>query len=945
MADEEKKSAQSDWSHLVIGIASGIAIALFSLTHFYQDLESSSYDFRFLKRNDWLGIPRQMDQIATIDIDDAALQEHGWPFPRDRHTRLVDVIHRFGAKMIGFDIFFYEPAEKKLTPSEIETLDGDVIPRSQLVSLIRDFDEEFVEVAERTNIVYNAQTFEIAEDATLAFTQENLRKRSPEKEIAVASLEAFSAPMDPVRAERFYLATDIEVPLQSYIESSRGIGFALPKPDHDGIVRRYRLALYYDGRVYFSLGLAMACDFLGVPLEHVRFEDGHISLPNATVDGQTLREIRIPTSGKYEMLVNWAGSYNQTYRHLPYNLIMEFAENDPQNRALKFAKKLLHENPDAFVDDDAFFKAAASSEMAADLNAETLYTGKNIVGDCSAIEDALREDPNMTVERFLTTTFGIPEEDLPAIVEVFSPFFDEVRLNLQLESILRENPNMLVADVAARLEGITMKDIDHNVIVIRHLIKKDGLSDEHRPLFFLDRVKSEGLHSESADARVVEAAEFDGTVFFYGLTATGTHDLNPTPFGAREAMLGAHVNVFNTILTRNFLLRAPMWVNAAIMVTLGLIIGFLVPRFKAVSGALVVLVLLSVYVVAAFVVFFKLETWIDILGPVATLTVGYLSITLYNYVQKEKEKDFVQGAFGHYLDPKVVDQLVENPDLVTQLGGDQRVMTVFFSDIASFSTISENITAVELVELLNEYLTEMCEIVALHDGTIDKFEGDAIMAFWGAPVPMQDHARAAVLACIDMQQKCKELREKFEREGRMVELRQLWADQGRGEFLRVRMGANTGEMVVGNLGSHTRVDYTVMGDAVNLASRLEGAGKAYGITTMISEETLRAAGDVCEVRMLDAIRVVGKDEPVRVYEVLGRKGEVDPSKLEVVEVYEKGFRFYTEQKWDEAIAQFEAGLKLDPEDGPCNVFIERCRELKLSPPPEGWDAVHNLDAK
>ncbi|MEE2753826.1 MAG: adenylate/guanylate cyclase domain-containing protein, partial [Candidatus Latescibacterota bacterium] len=335
----------------------------------------------------------------------------------------------------------------------------------------------------------------------------------------------------------------------------------------------------------------------------------------------------------------------------------------------------------------------------------------------------------------------------------------------------------------------------------------------------------------------------------------------------------------------------------------------------------------------------------DILGPVATLTVGYLSITLYNYVQKEKERDFVQGAFGHYLDPKVVSQLVENPDLVTQLGGDQRMMTVFFSDIASFSTISENITAVELVELLNEYLTEMCDIVALHSGTIDKFEGDAIMAFWGAPMIMPDHAQASVLACIDMQQKLVELREKFVREGRLSELRELWEKQGRGEFLQVRMGVNSGEMVVGNLGSNTRVDYTVMGDAVNLASRLEGAGKAYGITTMISEETLRLSGDVCEARPLDSIRVVGKDEPVRVFEVLGRKGEVAQDKLNVVEIYQEGYRMYAERKWDEAIAHFESGLKVDPSDGPCNVFVERCRELKLTPPPETWGAVHNLDAK
>jgi class 3 adenylate cyclase len=944
MADEENKKAQAgNWSQLLIGIGAGIGVALLSLTHFYQDLESSSYDFRFLQRNEWVGEPRQMESIATIDIDDAALQEHGWPFRRDKHTKLVDIIGQLGAKMIGFDIFFYEPSAKELSPEDLDTLEGDSINRSDLVALIKDHDEAFVEIAQKTGIVYNAQTFEIAEDRTLAFTQENLRSRTPEKDQAVADLAAFSVPMSESVAERLFLAIDIEVPLQSYIESSRGVGFALPKPDHDGIVRRYRLALYYDGRVYFSLGLAMACDYMNVPLSNVRFEDGYINLPNATVDGRPVREIRIPTTGKYEMLVNWAGSYNGTYRHLPYNLILDFAESEPQNQALKFAKAQYHQDPDAFGDDGLLLKAAAASDVT-DLDPDLVLYYRNFVMDCVGIEAALVESPSLTVEQFLGS-MGIPDDELAPVVEVFAPYFGEIATNLRIAEILKADPDLPLPEVAARLEGIRIKDIDGNVGVIRHLIKQDGLSDEHHPLFFLDRVKTEGLQSESSDARVMTRADFDGTVFFYGLTATGTHDLNPTPFGAREAMLGAHVNVFNTILTQNFLSRVPMWQNATIMVVLGILIGILVPRFKAVSGALVVLILLSVYVLAAIIMFLKLEVWVDILGPVTTLTVGYLSITLYNYVQKEKERDFVQGAFGHYLDPKVVSQLVENPDLVTQLGGDQRVMTVFFSDIASFSTISENITAVELVELLNEYLSEMCDIVALHDGTIDKFEGDAIMAFWGAPMIMPDHARAAVLACIDMQKKIAELRETFVREDRLVELRELWEEQGRGEFLRVRMGVNTGEMVVGNLGSHSRVDYTVMGDAVNLASRLEGAGKAYGITTMVSEETLRAAGDVCEVRPLDSIRVVGKDEPVRVFEVLGRKGEVDKDKLNVVEIYQQGYQMYAERKWDEAIAHFESGLEIDPGDGPCNVFIERCRDLKLAPPAEDWDAVHNLDSK
>jgi class 3 adenylate cyclase/CHASE2 domain-containing sensor protein len=942
MADEESTKTQTgDWSQLLIGIGAGIAIALLSLTHFYQDLESSSYDFRFLKRNEWFGKPEQLATVATVDIDDAAVQAHGFPFVRNLHADLVDVIHQYGARMIGFDIFFYEPASQTLSPVDIEGLEGDLVSKSDLMGLVQDHDAEFVRVADRTNIVYSAQTFEIAEDKSFEFVKKNLRDRTPEKDAALAKLVPYSKPVPESIADRFYVATDIDVPLLSYIESSRGVGFALPKPDHDGIVRRYRLALYYDGRVYFSLGLAMACDYANVSFESVRFEERAIVLPNATLPEGGRSDLRIPTLGNYEMLVNWAGPFKQTYRHFPYNLIMEFAEFEPQNQALKFGKKVFHEDPGTFDDDDLYLTKAA--ERGLNLSPDVLFQYRDAVRDCAGIEALLLEDSQLSLDDFLRE-MGVPEEELEFGRELIGPLFTEVQNNHRMARVLEANPEISIEDLATNL-GVGIKAIDHSAGVLRALIQSGGIQEHHRPLYFLDRLSTSGLHGESAGSRVLTQEEFEGGVFFYGLTATGSHDLNPTPFGAREAMLGAHVNVYNTILTRNFLIRLEYWQNAAIMVVFGLFIGVLVPKFKAVAGASVMFALLAVYVVTAFGCFMKLGLWIDILGPVTTLSVGYLSITLYNYVQKEKERDFVQGAFGHYLDPKVVSQLVENPDLVTQLGGDQRVMTVFFSDIASFSTISENVTPVELVELLNEYLSEMCDIVALHDGTIDKFEGDAIMAFWGAPMIMDDHARASVFACIDMQQKIKELREKFEREGRMIELRQLWEDQGRGEFLRVRMGVNTGEMVVGNLGSHSRVDYTVMGDAVNLASRLEGAGKAYGITTMISEETLRAAGDICEVRSLDSIRVVGKDEPVRVFEVLGRKGEVDQDKLDVVEIYQQGYQMYSEQKWDEAIAHFESGLKIDPGDGPCNVFADRCRDLKLTPPPEMWDAVHNLDAK
>ena len=933
--------------HLLIGVITSVVIAALSWTHFYQNQEASIYDTRFRTRNDIVGAPTQSPYISTIDIDDLALQTYGWPLTRDRHAELVDILDKYGSSMIGFDIFFYEPAQTLLSPDDVAGVERNSLTKEEVIQMIKDHDQDFLRSIKESDIVFLPQTFEIAEKGA-DFAADNLRKREADKNAALEALSKSFTPLPPDLSPNIFHTIDMDVPLLDFIEASEGIGFALPQPDHDGIVRRYRLALAYDGRVFYSLSLMMACNFLQVPIENIEFVPGKlVKLPNARLPDGTVADINIPVSDKGEMLVNWAGAYHGTFKHMPYNLIIDFAETDPGNRSLKLAKKIAAQDPDLLNDDQAYVELALQ-QGGEDLSPDLLLEMKYLVSDCLAMEQELSANPELTVETYVANfaaAVGIPAEEVPFVVDVLAGSFNRIKNNLHIYRILKENSEFSLQQVANQMGVTRLEEVKLGVGIIRDLIRRGGVKPEDHPLFFLDRITSAGLHGDEASDRIVTTEDFKDMAFFYGLTATGTHDLNPTPFGAREAMLGVHVNVFNTILTQNFLDRLPQCANTLIMLVLGILVGILIPRFKALPGAGVIFVILSVYVVGAFGAFIKMGYWIDVLGPVATLILGYLSITIYDYVQKEKEKEFVQGAFGHYLDPKVIDQLVENPEQLGQLGGDQRVMTAFFSDVASFSTISESLTPVELVELLNEYLTEMCDIIGDHGGTIDKFEGDAIIAFYGAPLKTDDHAVKSVLAAVDMQARITELRENWVETGKMEELREMWIEQGRGDFFHVRMGINTGEMVVGNLGSNSRVDYTIMGDSVNLAARLEGAGKAYNVATMISETTYRAAREVIDVRKLDSLRVVGRDEPVRVYEILGRAGEVAEKKMEVVEMYQAGLGLYKERQWTEAISTFENGLQIDPLDGPCRVFMERCQEYMQAPPPEDWDAVHVLDSK
>lgn len=315
------------------------------------------------------------------------------------------------------------------------------------------------------------------------------------------------------------------------------------------------------------------------------------------------------------------------------------------------------------------------------------------------------------------------------------------------------------------------------------------------------------------------------------------------------------------------------------------------------------------------------------------LLAAILSIIVINarfYLAEMGQKALIKDAFGQYLSPKVVADLVKDPGKLA-LGGEEREMTAYFSDIAAFSSFSENMTPTELVEVLNDYLTEMCNIIISTEGTVDKFEGDAIIAFWGAPAVQEAHAKLACFASIDMNQA-------------LVPLRVRWAEAGR-PAINVRMGLNTGPMVVGNMGSAQRMNYTIMGDTVNLASRLEGANKAFGSDLMISEATYLQAKDFIDVRELDTIQVVGKKEPVKVYNLLDRKGETKGLRADLVTQYEKGMHFYKERDYTAAKAAFKLALAISETDGPSKTYVARCDEYLRNPPPENWDGVFVLTDK
>jgi adenylate cyclase len=432
--------------------------------------------------------------------------------------------------------------------------------------------------------------------------------------------------------------------------------------------------------------------------------------------------------------------------------------------------------------------------------------------------------------------------------------------------------------------------------------------------------------------RRIPPETFKDKIVLVGATAIGIYDIRVTPFSSIYPGLEIHANVIDNILHQSFLQR-PNWArlfDLVAIVFMGLSLGLLLPRLRALPGMAMAIGLLATYILLCQYLFSHLGAWLNLVYPAVVLILTYVCLTVYKYLTEERQKKFIKDAFSTYLAPSVVAQRIKSPEKLV-LGGEDGVITAFFSDVQNFTSISESLTPRELVELLNEFLTEMTDVVLGHEGTVDKFEGDAINAFFGAPNILEDHALRTCKACIDMQK-------------RLVELRAKWKAEKRPE-LKMRIGLNTGSAVVGNMGSKNRMDYTMMGDAVNTAARLEGVNKVYGTYTMISDSTYASAKDEIFVRELDNVLVVGKEEPVGVYELLGYPGEIDDRIKSVIEKYTRGIRAYRNQIWDETIGHFSAALSIEPLDGPSQTMLNRCRDFKANPPDKNWDGAFTITTK
>ncbi len=406
-----------------------------------------------------------------------------------------------------------------------------------------------------------------------------------------------------------------------------------------------------------------------------------------------------------------------------------------------------------------------------------------------------------------------------------------------------------------------------------------------------------------------------------GIMSTGASDVGPIPIDENTAFVHVHMVAISNILTETFIKPLSKSRRLQILLLLAMIIIPAAIMMRPLKFTYYTSLFAAVY---AFILFYFILTHrfvLPVAGPALFLIGSYFFVIMYYYLSEEREKKKIRGMFSTMVSGDVLKYLEDNPESFS-LAGQRAEATMFFSDVAGFTTISEALTPEKLVELLNEYLSPMTEIIMESNGFVDKYEGDAIMAEWGVPFPNPRHATLACWAALDQQVKLAELRPGFK------------ADFG--VDIVVRMGLNSGIVSAGNMGSNRHFSFTVMGDAVNQAARFEPANKDYGTDIMIGETTYELARNDIEARLLDKIIVKGKTVPIKIYELVARKGDISTERQNVLDLYDKALNLHWERKWDEALEDLAKALSICPDDGPSLNMVERITSYKKNPPPEEW---------
>jgi adenylate cyclase len=455
------------------------------------------------------------------------------------------------------------------------------------------------------------------------------------------------------------------------------------------------------------------------------------------------------------------------------------------------------------------------------------------------------------------------------------------------------------------------------------ILRFRGKSATHTAYSAAAVIRSE-IQMRNGEKPQLDPAVFIGKYVFLGFSAKGLFDTKAVPVSSTYPGAELNATFLDNYLSGDFMRPSPFAANIAFIVLVSFGCVFVLTFFKSALKNVIFSVVFSLVPVAAAALAYPAGYWMPIVIPEFAVMISITLSLVVNFATEGIQRQFIKSAFQQYLNPVFIDQIIAHPEKLT-LGGERRELSIFFSDVQGFTTISEALDPESLTSLLNDYLSAMTDIIHEENGTVDKYEGDAIIAFWNAPLDIPDHAFRAVNAALRCQEKLAELRPRY------------LAKTGKELFMRI--GVNTGYAVVGNMGSKDRFDYTMLGDSVNLAARLEGVNKEFGTYTMVSAKTRELAGDMFCFRELARVAVVGKKEAVTVFEPVRK--EIYNATKDIMAKFLKGLQLFYQGQFDAALENFQSIAEIDP---PSAKYIGKCREAKKQAVSD-WDGVWVMTSK
>ena len=899
---------KTSWPSVVIPCIVGLLCAGLYLFPFWTGLENRLYDFALGLKSD----VKEDSSIVLLDIDDVSIERVGlYPWPRNTIAKGLETLTQLGAEFAVFDIEYIDKSPMSVDFTYLNgtlksefaasfeeiganmqdifaalannqiTLPEAGVYGSELVSLIdqsRDTLYRHTKQVAIENDSYLGQAMRLFGSSFITVNMQGDPPDEDSEDLYAIAKERFVYPKLKVNAPLSEGRQSALVPIPEISRMAAGAGFTNVYIDSDGVRRRIRLTDNIGDTVFMQLAFSPLLRKLGSP-EGV-IDKNRVTLTGAVYDGST-QNVSIPLDSNGMMLIRWPKkNYQKSFTHVPFYILIDYAESGEKAAS---GLRLLRSNQGwnlgpGYAPIDTCLQLWTESE---ELRRTALESG--------AVED---KDAWLTAVRtYWDTVKSFFEMDYGTSV---AALFDEAKQagnpeDAELYDQVKADFETLYANAAASYT--------------RHTELETALAGKLKDAFCI-----------------------------IGWSSTGTTDIGVNPFHSEYVNVGTHAAVANTILQRDFLRQAPVWVSALLAIAFSFGIIFIIRPFSTLIQIIAGVVLSVVVLVANQLIFNITGVYTFIISPVLALFVSFLTYSMVSFIISEREKSFLRKAFGTYLSGDVINEIIEDPSML-KLGGQKKWITAMFTDVKGFSTISEALDAEQLVKLLNIYLSGMSDIILEQRGTIDKYEGDAIISFFGAPVDYKEHARLACRAAVLMRRKEVELNELFMREGMSP------------NPLLTRIGINTGDMVVGNMGTERKMDYTIMGNAVNLAARLEGVNKQYGSWLLISDMTKNEIGDEFITRRFDRVRVVGINTPVQLWELVELKEAVDSATLDFLRRFEEAHCVFDRRDWKEAARLFKALREERPDDGPSDAYLRKCEAFIQKPPADNWDGVFSLTQK